>query len=325
MHRLEYIDRIKGFAIILVVMGHILGFCLHQGFYLRDYTKEWLGYFDMPLFAFISGYLFDVTKISFQKIIIKIYRLLIPFVFWGLLFALCIERCSVCVFIFDFYKLGYWYLYVLAIFYCFFPLFKISLIDGYKGVFVEIITLFIIYYILNISSYYMPLNIQRILSYPLIQNIFIFFGLGLIVRKHNLWMSIFNNYGFALLNLLIYSILFVYFKESSSSISIIGKAAAVTSYISLFYCLRNKKLVINKYLEVCGQESMTIYLLHYFIYSVFPLWQFFHVTETTYPIEWMVALLLSLIIIFICYAIGQILKKNRVSHYLLTGVYDDNL
>ena len=55
-HRLEYIDQLKGFAIFLVVTGHVLEYCLVSTD--SGYESVWhklIYSFHMPLFAFLSG------------------------------------------------------------------------------------------------------------------------------------------------------------------------------------------------------------------------------------------------------------------------------
>lgn len=55
---LLYIDEIKGFAIFLVVIGHILewSFCSYETGYLSPFHGL-IYSFHMPLFAFVSGLL----------------------------------------------------------------------------------------------------------------------------------------------------------------------------------------------------------------------------------------------------------------------------
>lgn len=45
--RIDYIDRMKGMAIFLVVMGHVYGMVFNQG---EDITYKWISSFHMPLF-----------------------------------------------------------------------------------------------------------------------------------------------------------------------------------------------------------------------------------------------------------------------------------
>ena len=85
MSRLYYIDEIRGFAILLVCMGHIFG--PHSTLGNLQPTTSVIGSFSMALFFFISGYLIQKTHgiekkgvVSFIKK--KSYRLFVPYLFW---------------------------------------------------------------------------------------------------------------------------------------------------------------------------------------------------------------------------------------------------
>ncbi|WP_367118171.1 acyltransferase family protein [uncultured Clostridium sp.] len=64
--RLNFIDILKGIAIVLVVLGHIL-------YNQNNLIRIWLYSFHIPLFFIISGYLlnFKKDKISFKETILK--------------------------------------------------------------------------------------------------------------------------------------------------------------------------------------------------------------------------------------------------------------
>lgn len=59
MTRVQYIDRLKGLAIILVVMGHIFGFNQPE-----DGINTFIYTFHMPLFMFLSGLVISAPPIS---------------------------------------------------------------------------------------------------------------------------------------------------------------------------------------------------------------------------------------------------------------------
>ena len=82
--RYEFIDIAKGVGILAVVWAHIL---------LVGWTHEIIYAFHMPLFFFISGFLFNVNKYSsFQTFLVKRFKRLIityfiySFVTWGIWF-----------------------------------------------------------------------------------------------------------------------------------------------------------------------------------------------------------------------------------------------
>ena len=90
------IDAIKAVAILLVVLGHSIQYgCgseyLESNAYFQNPLFEYIYSFHMPLFAMISGYLFNqtVSKRSFIEVIInRVQRLLIPILSWQVIFCL---------------------------------------------------------------------------------------------------------------------------------------------------------------------------------------------------------------------------------------------
>ena len=89
--RMAYIDSIKGFAIFLVVMGHAIAWQF-EDFYSVLESDEMLPLFwwkviyafHMPLFMFVSGYLFPRRFTGFKDLqsylFRKVYSLAIPYI-----------------------------------------------------------------------------------------------------------------------------------------------------------------------------------------------------------------------------------------------------
>lgn len=79
--RLQYIDKLKGFAILLVVMGHLTDKSMvNEGNILNAIIYS----VHMPLFMFLSG-LFAFNRITtFKNLFYKRFlRLLMPYLFIG--------------------------------------------------------------------------------------------------------------------------------------------------------------------------------------------------------------------------------------------------
>lgn len=76
--RSDWIDSLKGMAILLVVIGHLTA--------VTSGLNQYIYSFHMPLFFFISGYLFNFEKymdIGKEYLIKKIYSLMIPYFFFS--------------------------------------------------------------------------------------------------------------------------------------------------------------------------------------------------------------------------------------------------
>lgn len=89
------VQTLRGFAIILVVMGHVIGYKGDEGMKVADdsiwrYIYFSLEYFRMPLFTVISGWVYTLRPITKETIIPflngKTRRLLVPLFAVGLLY-----------------------------------------------------------------------------------------------------------------------------------------------------------------------------------------------------------------------------------------------
>jgi fucose 4-O-acetylase-like acetyltransferase len=86
--RLTYIDQMRGIAILLVIMGHLIQF---NGLGLNNAVFEFIYSFHMPLFFIISGYIgFKTVKVNGLKSYIlllkkKFIGLMLPLLFWSLI------------------------------------------------------------------------------------------------------------------------------------------------------------------------------------------------------------------------------------------------
>ena len=105
--RLIYVDAIKGMLILLVIIGHF-GLAKSTPTILHDIIYS----FHMPLFIFLSGYV--IESITFQKLITRIRKLLVPFFIIGTTYSYCVGDTM--TWLLKDTKLYFWYLLVLA--YC---------------------------------------------------------------------------------------------------------------------------------------------------------------------------------------------------------------
>lgn len=78
--RVEWVDMLKGFGIILVMLGHA---SFPEALVTEIYT------FHMPLFFFLSGYVFSIKKYSNFKdfLIHKAKTLLLPLMVFSIFFV----------------------------------------------------------------------------------------------------------------------------------------------------------------------------------------------------------------------------------------------
>lgn len=118
--RIEYIDAIRGFTMLLVVSVHIYCYCFMQGS-VNEYDlnfNNFFGLFRMPLFFFISGFVFYKTdrywnfKTIKEFITSKIRVQLISTFLFLLMFCVLYQK-GIYNALFDNQKAGYWFTYIL--------------------------------------------------------------------------------------------------------------------------------------------------------------------------------------------------------------------
>ncbi|TGX80318.1 hypothetical protein E5358_13245 [Palleniella muris] len=86
--RIQYVDRLKGLAIILVVMGHVGGFCFQEGV---EMLSRFVGSFHMPLFMFLSGFVLKrESSMQLKRWYRRIGGLMLPLIIIGLCFSMYI-------------------------------------------------------------------------------------------------------------------------------------------------------------------------------------------------------------------------------------------
>lgn len=84
--RIYWVDTLKGLLIMLVIMGHRAGDGFSHGLLL---SKVYIYSFHMPLFFFLSGYVFKIKGKSFNEFVRgKIKTLIVPLVFFSLIISI---------------------------------------------------------------------------------------------------------------------------------------------------------------------------------------------------------------------------------------------
>lgn len=83
--RIDWIDLAKGFCILLVMWWHIKELYSNRGFTDRNEMLYMATYFRMPLYFFLSGLFFKTYSGYFDFLRRKTNKLLVPFVFFGLI------------------------------------------------------------------------------------------------------------------------------------------------------------------------------------------------------------------------------------------------
>ena len=288
--RIQYIDSLRGFAMLLVVIHHVslFSFYSHPAFSINSIFLT----FRMPLFFFISGFLFFkpnlfVEKQGYYHFLFKKFKVQIfPTVIFGTLFALMMHIPAADM-LFHQTKQGYWFTIMLFLYFVFFS--STSFFFKKHG-FSERNTLWIILVLailISIPSFlsakfsFSPQNKYVEWSSKLLSFnkwwLYIFFVFGAIVRWKGWQFGKLQGSPFIVI-VLVVELLLLIFKDLGND----GVEGTFFLYDAVDYPLgflgiiivvavfaRNesffsKNHAIGRFLQYMGVRTLDIYLLHYF-------------------------------------------------------------
>ena len=331
--RIEYIDSMRGFTMILVVFSHVCSMCF--GDRSMGYNEVFF-LFRLPCFFFISGWLFDPLKgtmssVAKHKFMVQI----VPTVIFLLLLApppLFFSKLGAT-------KGGYWFTFVL------FEFFMISMLSERFckkwGLWIAII--------LSVSSYFYDAYYNRYFShFGWITNIvgflsfktwrfYLFFYLGIMIKQNfdeflrltsKCYVIILVIVCFALIATLPHTEIVIF----SYLIFALGGISGMIMIFTLFRILYTspstyslKQLSIfhfpSSILIKIGSRTLDIYLLHYFFLPRFLLSYGEHLRAyDSASLEFLVALALALIIVAICLMASYVIRLSPFLGHYLFGV-----
>lgn len=318
--RLNYIDWLKGIAIISVVMGHILLFVFYpSGGFGKSFTYRFIYSIHMPLFIFLSGlvvsYKFESIITTCKKLLIKARLLLTPLILVGILYALW-NGYTIYAFTTSPLKIGYWYLLTLfelyVIYYVIysFSFFSNSIIeDLIKGSLIWLIFKGLVYPHLDEDLMSIIQFNQLIIYWP-------FFLVAAMINKYQLQDKLFSNNNLFTVSLLVFGGLFIY-KEYAPIDNLMMyplQFAGIFCIIYLVYKVKDMKNSTLDRLNVIGRNSLDIYIFHYFYIHVgyMKVVGNYFLEYPNFIMETIVTLVYALIIVYCSIYTGKLLRGSKV-------------
>ena len=344
-HRFPHFDVIKGIAILIVVMGHVMIFGIHKidSAFIFKITEK----LHMPLFFFISGYftykLID-GKIGLPNIISRFKQLIIPF--------FCVSTLWIYYFphsgiesplnstweglYSDGWKNGYWFtlsLFELILIYCAI----VPLFNRIRNVAFQIAIVTVLYAIIGVFTMLGDASINAYIGLPLIYQFLPIFFAGIFARKYaDKFNAILTN-NIAITTSILLGGFFLYYtcyfwefhQITYSAIEIATSLVHFAVVILVFTVIKpwsdcefskESPSKIIKVLQYLGKESLAIYLLHYFF--LFPM------TSLRQPMidmafgfvpMFVVSFIVSCAIIAIVLGIKSIISKSKLLSMLILG------
>lgn len=338
-NRVEHIDALRGFTMVLVVYHHIAYWCLDN---LEFGYNETFLKFLMPLFFFISGFVFYKSNRTWNKetacniLKKKFMKLIIPFLFFMLLYMYLFNTPEYQT-TFD-SKYGFWFIFSLFQYYVIYI--GIELFFNKKqsnkkevGIMLFMLTISIISFYYEQLRFSVDLGIWRIiltlLSFAKIKFIF-FFWLGTFAKKNSATFIRFseNQYVIAIC-LCLFLLLAIHSRQiyhsnlelRVTSFLLSGTSGTIILFSIFkkndFYLSKGKR--IGNALQYIGQRTLDIYLLHYFVlpYHMYQIstWLSEYSNKT---FDMLIMLPLTIWITIISLLLSKIIRLSPfLGHYLL--------
>ena len=272
--RLEYIDALRGLAILLVVFMHVPQYGFGQS--IGGYYMEMAILLAVPLFFFISGLFvpLEITPpISIKKIGKRLHSILLPtFLIGG--FYVLLNHIPVLDMLQDKFKAGYWFTITLFEFFLIVDMIRLMACKKQKLFKVLLIGACFVCYGLSMPT------VQRMYGDMVIAHIlgvaqwkyFIFFVLGMFVKHNGTIYSDKGGLAIVIVFLIVYAANAIGNFQLNGLLYNINLLLKEISIVLLayyvFYTYRSKlssQTRMGRWLSKIGTYTLEIYLIHYFV------------------------------------------------------------
>lgn len=313
-YRIPYLDNVKGFLIILVVIGHVIQDTIGTDNIIDTYIMS----FHMPLFMAVSGYCSYKENLGLETIKKRAVQLLIPFLAWAVVKSVLVGDIGYVWTIIMYPDRGLWFLQ--ALFFISSIVVIVKKINNWGGY----LELFFIWILL--SGLCMGLGVKTF-GLPMIGWHLPFFTFGFamkqfeVVDKLKVWV--------VMLSLMVWGVAGYWCSESegiqllSSSgtvqhllyriASMMVAACAIIGWFGVFRHLINKKAMMLTYL---GRKTLSIYSItlttEIAIFGLIRPWT----SKIPYSIE---VVLLTIFLICFALMLGWLIEKNKYTKLLFLG------
>lgn len=341
--RVEYIDALRGFTMILVVFSHIILLSL-------DITNSFVNSifisFRMPLFFFVSGFIgFKLiswdrnTYLAMNKN--KFLYQLLPTLILGIIYTYVCLHSNLMDFILHGKKLGYWFTIVMFEMYLILYTLNLCIYNSNFKIFekrllVSLALLSILTFCLWIVFSKFPHKLVDVFNLWDLCKYFPYFAFGIICSMNkDLFHRILENKWVTFVIIVLFCLGFYmnrfYLSASSNTILIllsfiitclIGFAGLLIVYntFRVYKDSFSSDKKIGRMLQYIGKRTLEIYLLHYFLLPTLPWVGDMLSKYNNAVLELFIGLFISLIVIAVCLVVSNILRTNPILAKYLCGV-----
>lgn len=318
MERLTYIDSLKGIGIILVVAGHLFS---PYTDYLDDPINQMIYSFHMPLFFFLSGFVYGHSqKKSFKNAIVKKFvSLLLPYLCFSALYCFFKNLSWISLLAEDETHNGYWF--TLTLFFVFLIGNLSEKVLSNKNSNLEFLFQVLISIVLMAVAKFelVPNVVSTVFSFDKIAKFYLFYQIGKYVAQGMGWAKMFtNNFVFSLL-LCIYIIVFFKYGFPLDSVNIYSFVLPICGVCVIFNIVqKHDKLISTRgILPFLGKKSLEIYLTHLLFLNILNV-NLVRGFDVVY-LQILVLLIVSILVICISLGVSFIFCNSELLSLLLYG------
>lgn len=316
--RIHELDYIRGIAMFMVVMGHVLLFSLKVE---HTALMALISICEMPLFFAVSGYLSHKEREeNFKGMLVLLLKrsraLLVPLFVWSIVLNVCDGTVS--------YSLsmafsgGYWFF--LALWWCdVLNTFTVYATKKIRLGCLATCSFYVVVYSIVILGRIKNVELSGLLPIQNVQYYFPFFVIGLLMRKYNsVNKLVLNKYSYAIGMLM----LIVGWKFSYIKSFVIWFVAALGSVIVIWMACReiNSDLKVARILSAVGMNTLPIYAIHYVFIGTLPntLHDMVYVHHGFF-LQFVVSFICAVFVIAICLLVDRVLSLNSITRMLFFG------
>ena len=331
--RILYIDTIKGIAIFLMVMGHVISWNFanfNQIAYMDDsvflFVWRFIYAFHMPLFMFAAGLVFPKDDKFYSlpntlnMALKRFYSLMIPFFSVGLLLYFVNGK------LFD-----YWFLR------CLYEIILINLVVEYirtklkkKSLVIDTLIYLGVFILLFVAKTFITGRFHTWLGLTYLYRMYLFFCLGCVTARYQIVKDILNKNWIYTLCIIVFIIMFLALSiekiipDEYWSFFLMALSGVLICYIVCRGIRQNNKIITL--INSIGRYSLEIYLIHFFFEFRFPLLGELYINEYKMVgvtgvvfLQLIITSILSALVILLCYIVHNVLKKSELLSFLLLG------
>lgn len=316
-HRINYIDRMKGFAILIVVLAHVYLTALGMG---DSAVFRFCASFEMPLFMFVSGFVAYLSRNSGGAIHKKLIKRIVSYVCPA--FVVSYVLALYCFLVLGNRDIdivgtligGLWYLKALAIFVC-----LQAILMKCKNIWLELLIIVVAEGIFLVgwktSSFLHELFCLEhcFFFYP-------FFMMGYYFRRYNLmefvksrnWLFTISIVGFICLlnaNIEIHALRFL-------SERVVRPTFAILAITYLFAIREDKESKFESWLNRIGTKTLDIYMYHFFFLSgAFAMFDLqglenYEMMNSNPAFYLILAIIITIFLSYVSITIGNLIRKS---------------